>query len=165
MRYDKVIIITTLATIGLILILYTLRTEEARGLPNPSATSTPGEIPAAYIEQDEKADTEGPFPTAAGSGIAGTILVGPSCPVARVDTPCPDTPFAAEITILRDGTETEYAKTYSNELGTFSVSLAPGKYKLRVRGDSAFPKCTTVPVIVQPGQRTKVTIMCDSGIR
>ena len=60
-------------------------------------------------------------------------------------------------------------RTDSN--GVFTFSLAPGTYDVEAQGGNPYPLCAaaqnpdTQHVIVQAGQMTSLSIMCDNGIR
>ena len=101
-----------------------------------------------------------------GTGIAGTVTIGPMCPVVQEGTPCPDQPFQATIVILdEDGDEvTEFE---SAEDGTFSLRLPPGRYTVVPQSPNAGapPVAAEQEVEVRDGQYAHVDIQYDSGIR
>jgi hypothetical protein len=99
------------------------------------------------------------------SGVTGLVLIGPMCPVMRVDEPCPDHPFAATL-VIRDSEGRELCAVSSGEDGHFLVGLPPGSYELiPVTGPSGLPAAAPQWVAVAPGQYTTVTVSYDSGIR
>jgi hypothetical protein len=99
------------------------------------------------------------------SGIAGLVLIGPMCPVMRVDEPCPDQPFAATL-IIRDSQGRELCTAASGEDGHFVVGLPPGSYELiPLTGPGGLPAAASQWVTVAPGQYTDATVSYDSGIR
>jgi len=102
----------------------------------------------------------------ASTGVEGVMTIGPTCPVQRVDQPCPDRPFAGEVSV-RDGSGGEVADVHADAAGHFRVDLAAGTYQLVPLsphpGMPPFGKPQTVTVV--PGQYTQVTIEYDSGIR
>ena len=99
------------------------------------------------------------------SGITGLVLIGPMCPVMRVDEPCPDQPFAATL-IVRDSQGRELCAVSSGEDGHFLVGLPPGSYELTpLTGPGDLPSAASQWVAVAPGQYTDVTVSYDSGIR
>ena len=92
-------------------------------------------------------------------------MAGPTCPVERLDSPCPDRPVAATI-VVRDASGKEVASVRSGSNGTFEIRLAPGTYVLngiRSVGLHRVAKPTTVTVL--QGRFTAVTITFDTGIR
>jgi len=117
--------------------------------PTPSPTSSPP-------------TTGAPSPPA-GTGAYGTVSAGPTCPVERVDHPCPPRPVSAEVDARQGGRTV--ASTTSNAQGDYSIRLAPGGYTLVVVTNSAFPRCNPVDVTVPPGSPVRADISCDTGIR
>jgi len=121
--------------------------------PTPFATVTPSATPAAT-----------PTPPQAGAtGIEGLVTVGPTCPVERPESPCPDRPLAARITIWRG--DTQVAEIRSGDDGRFLVLLRPGDYRIVGETEGTFPRGTTVEVTVAAGRLTQVLLQYDSGIR
>jgi hypothetical protein len=101
-----------------------------------------------------------------GSGIQGMVEVGPSCPVERINSPCPPHPLAATV-VVRDGRGAEITRFHSGADGRFRVDLAPGTYSLlglRV-GSSLLPRPIPASVTVTPATYTVVNVEYDSGIR
>lgn len=101
-----------------------------------------------------------------GSGIEGTVLRGPMCPVVREDEPCPDQPFASSFHVF-DAKDKKITTFQSDKQGHFRLVLAAGEYAI-VPDESApilFPKNQRKTVVVQPNQFTDVTLLFDTGIR
>ncbi len=100
------------------------------------------------------------------SGIEGLVTIGPTCPVERIDTPCPDKPYQATIVVNDEGGN-EVARGQSGEDGRFKVVLAPGTYTLEPQASSqgGYPFAKEQQVEVQAGAFTQVSIQFDSGIR
>jgi hypothetical protein len=99
------------------------------------------------------------------SGITGLVLIGPMCPVMRLDKPCPDHPFAATL-IIRDSQGRELCAVSSGQDGRFLVSLPPGSYEVvPLAGSGGLPWAASQWVAVAHGQYTDVTVSYDSGIR
>lgn len=113
--------------------------------------------------------TVGPvaIPTPASSGIRGTILLGPTCPVMRdpPDPQCADKPFATTILVYRTGSNTVMATGKSTANGTFEISLPSGTYTLAVRGGTVLPRCSPVDAVVGQSGYVTANISCDTGIR
>jgi len=98
------------------------------------------------------------------SGVKGIVVLGPTCPVERADSPCPDQPLAATIKAARpDGSVARTAHSGSN--GRFTMALEPGTYTLRVTGTGGVQ--VSRPITVTVPQRGWITanVMVDSGIR
>ena len=100
----------------------------------------------------------------AGSGIRGTVLAGPTCPVERAGNPCPDKPIVADVRVVRaDGSVA--AATRSGTDGRYSVAVAPGRYTVQATSSSAFSGCRPVDVTVSQGAYATADVSCDTGIR
>ena len=102
--------------------------------------------------------------TPAPGGIEGQVLIGPNCPVVQVNSPCPDQPYQATISVL-DQNGSEVMQFQSDGQGLFRVSLVPGAYTLVPLSPNALPYAQEQTVMVVSGQFTQVTITYDSGIR
>ncbi|MCU1455038.1 MAG: carboxypeptidase regulatory-like protein [Acidimicrobiales bacterium] len=101
-------------------------------------------------------------PTATAT-VTGSVVSGPSCPVAHADTPCPDRPVGKGAVVARVGGHEAGRGTISSA-GRFQLSLPPGSYELTPEGTGILT-CATVEVPVAVGQTTPVTLRCDTGIR
>ncbi len=101
------------------------------------------------------------------SGIEGTVVIGPVCPAERVNEPCPDKPFEAEIAVTLNEGGRKVATFRSDREGKFKVKLEPETYKLipAMPNPGAPPYAEPQVVEVAPGKYTRVTIKYDSGIR
>jgi hypothetical protein len=100
------------------------------------------------------------------SGIRGTVLLGPTCPVETLESPCPDRPLAdVEIRVLRGGDVV--ATVRSDGEGRFAVALDPGRYELQAVVEEGGPGMSAKPVdvLVTNGAFTEVNVPVDSGIR
>jgi hypothetical protein len=100
------------------------------------------------------------------SGIQGQVTIGPTCPVERIDDPCPDLPLAATL-LVQDVFGNDLLTVQSGEDGFFSVSLEPGQYTLVPLSPSpgAPPYAAPQVVSVLPGGYTFVVVSYDSVIR
>lgn len=100
------------------------------------------------------------------SGIRGMVLMGPMCPVARPDQPCPDQPYEAVI-VVKNATGEEVSRTTSAPDGRFSLDLPPGTYRIVPLSppDSPFPFAGELTVTVSPAVWTMLDISYDTGIR
>jgi hypothetical protein len=97
------------------------------------------------------------------SGIVGTVVAGPTCPVERPESPCPDRPVGdARVTAKDDGTT---KTTRSDASGAFRLRLKPGTYVVTATSDGLLGGCDEQPVRVAKRRYTRVTITCDTGIR
>jgi hypothetical protein len=100
------------------------------------------------------------------SGIEGTVLTGPSCPVLREGSPCPDRPVVAKLTVT-NGSRVTILTAISGSDGRFKIGLAPGAYIVSAArpGVARFGQSGPVMVTVRSGAYTNVKIVIDSGIR
>jgi hypothetical protein len=99
------------------------------------------------------------------SGIQGMVLLGPMCPVLKSDSPCPDRPIEAEITVTT--LEGEVVATgHSDTDGRYRISLAPGSYTVTAkRPDGAFGASKPATVEVSADSYVRLDVLVDSGIR
>lgn len=135
-----------------------------------TATATPTVRAASTATQTVRANTTpGPIATSTpvpsgDSGIDGTVTIGPTCPVERVESPCPDRPYEVAIKVF-DGRGREVAQARSDSAGRFRLVLSPGTYTLRPPQTGVPPSAAEQTVEVTPGRFTAVHIAFDSGIR
>jgi hypothetical protein len=110
--------------------------------------------------------TPSPSTSAAGAvtGLQGTVSAGPTCPVERVDSPCPPRPLSAEVD-ARDPAGRLAAMSRSGSDGRYRLPLPPGQYTLTVASSGSFPRCPTPTATVVAGRLATVDISCDTGIR
>jgi hypothetical protein len=98
--------------------------------------------------------------------IAGTVLLGPMCPVETEASPCPDEPLPG-IEVKAIGSNGGVAATaVSDEEGRFSMRVAGGDYTLEaVLDDDPSRSARPVEVSVESGAKVEVDVPVDSGIR
>ena len=110
---------------------------------------------------EEPAGSEGPLGT-----IRGSVLLGPTCPVETVTSPCPDRPLAGVRVraMMDDGSL--HASAVSDADGRFVMDVTPGTYTLvaSVEGDPA-RSAAPIRVEVGPGEVVHTDVLVDSGIR
>ena len=101
-----------------------------------------------------------------GTGVRGTVEVGPTCPVERINSPCPPQPLAATI-VVRNPAGTEVTRVHSGADGHFQVDLNPGTYTLvgLTIGGSFLPRPIPTTVTVTAGSYTTANVEYDSGLR
>jgi hypothetical protein len=102
------------------------------------------------------------------SGIVGTVILGPTCPVgsepgAYDPVPCL-TPYAAQLVVL-DANNRVAARVSSTDDGSFRVDLPPGDYVITPLGGDPFPIAQPLNVRVTVGEYVAVQVNYDSGIR
>lgn len=127
-------------------------------IPIPGEAGTATSLPPTLTQPP-------PTATPAPSGIEGQTLMGPACPgPVRVDTPCPDTPVQATLTILNLAGE-QVTQIKSDEQGRFTLRLPPGTYTLQPEPLNAVQHGMPISATVTAGEMLSVTITYDSGIR
>jgi hypothetical protein len=101
-----------------------------------------------------------------GTGIQGIVQVGPTCPVERINSPCPPHPIATTV-VVRTAAGGEVTRFRSGTDGHFKVDLAPGTYAVvgLTVGSSMLPRPIPTSVTVTSGTYTTISVEYDSGIR
>ena len=102
----------------------------------------------------------------ANTGLAGTVTLGPVCPVVQVNHPCPDQSYQATLTILTS-TGKQVKQFTTDADGKFQIPLAPGDYILHPETpeNQPMPFAQEQPFSVVAGQFTQIEVVYDSGIR
>ena len=108
----------------------------------------------------------GSSPASPPSGVQGIVLVSPTCPVERLNSPCPPRPIAVTI-VVDDSQGTEVARGQSGGDGRFKIDVRPGTYTLSGLNVNHSPLPRPIPktITVAQGSYTNVTLEYDSGIR
>lgn len=107
-------------------------------------------------------------PAAGSSGITGTILLGPTCPVQRdpPDPQCADKPYATSLVVTTVSGERIIKELTSDSNGEFRVAVPPGEYAIRAAATAdTLPRCDEQLVVVRASEYTATTLRCDTGIR
>lgn len=103
------------------------------------------------------------------SGIRGSVLIGPTCPVQTIQPApeCGDRPFAATMDLRVASTGRLVRVVRSNRLGRFLVRLPAGTYSMVPRPGPGIARPITArrTVRVLVHRFTYVRILYDSGIR
>jgi hypothetical protein len=103
------------------------------------------------------------------SGIRGTVLLGPTCPVEvspgdNNPVPC-ITPYVATLVVL-DSEGVKVATITSGADGRFQVNLTPGVYVVTPEsGTDTYPIAQPQSVTVASGLFTEIQVNYDTGIR
>jgi len=105
-----------------------------------------------------------PTSTPTDSGIEGQVLIGPMCPVVQAGTECPDQPYQATLTVLKQNGQ-EVMSFETDKDSRFRVTLPPGEYILHPESPNAMPFAGEQTFTVLPGEFTQITVKYDSGIR
>ena len=103
------------------------------------------------------------------SGVRGTVLLGPTCPVMREppDPNCADKPYATIVQVIAIGSpkSSPFATVETDKEGRYKVMLPPGEYALQPVGGSVMPRCGTKNVTIEPDVILETDLSCDTGIR
>jgi hypothetical protein len=99
------------------------------------------------------------------SGVRGTVLYGPLCPVIRAGTPCPDRPWQGSVQAYTQDGATAVGSAPTDKQGTFTLPLNPGIYLVTPVTPDGPPTAKFRQVRVEPGAFVEVTLQVDSGIR
>lgn len=99
------------------------------------------------------------------SGIQGTVVSGPTCPVEQPGTTCAERPESALIRVTKSGSSTTAGVGRTDSNGKFRLTFAPGRYTVTAQAPGAFGGCKPVEVTVPDKTFVAVKIVCDSGIR
>jgi hypothetical protein len=128
-------------------------------VPSPVASSTPGPL----IKPSPV-----PEPSKMTSGVDGFATIGPTCPVMRIppDPACADKPYKTTLVLAstiigRNGG----VLIFTDERGYFSHDLGPGTYIIRAQSSTQLPRLSPVSFTVKEGERVKLNLQFDSGIR
>jgi len=135
---------------------------KVRALPTPSLVPPQTPVPTAASTPDAVPIQSA---TAAETGIEGNVLLGPTCPVQRVDSPCPDRPYVATIDVVDATSGATAATVTSGDDGRFRVLVPAGTYRLVPRNTGTLPHGTEVSVTVVEGLLSEAQVNYDSGIR
>ncbi len=104
-------------------------------------------------------------PGTVGTGIKGTVILSPTCPVERQGQTC-EKPYATVVGIFKTSNTTTPEQVISTDAqGTFLTEIQPGKYLLQAHGGSPYPRCADQTITVSENSWTTVKIICDTGIR
>jgi Carboxypeptidase regulatory-like domain len=98
------------------------------------------------------------------SGIAGVIQAGPTCPVERLGSACPDTPLPG-VSVKASRTDGWTAQAKTDDRGRFRLPVPPGRYLVTAITKTVPPVAQPVSVEVTEGAFAEVTIEVDTGIR
>ncbi len=116
------------------------------------ATPTPTLAPASNVQTGK---------------LRGHIVAGPTCPVQRVDSPCPPRPVVGRAIYVKDQQTGNLLQTLTSDVnGYFGVDLKPGTYivevaKVGIESDRSGPHKITLVA----GQTVVLEIEIDTGMR
>lgn len=102
------------------------------------------------------------------SGIRGTVLLGPTCPVVMdpPDPNCADKRYATKLVVTTSDQSRVIKEFSSGADGTFSTELPPGEYAIRsAAAANVLSYCSHEAFKVVADKFTEITVSCDTGIR
>jgi hypothetical protein len=102
------------------------------------------------------------------SGIRGTVLLGPTCPVVMdpPDPQCADKPYKTNLVLTTADQSRVITEFGSDANGKFSVKIEPGRYAIRsAAAANILPYCSHDTFKVEMNKFTDITVSCDTGIR
>lgn len=103
-----------------------------------------------------------------GTGIAGTVIAGPACPVQKTppDPSCADRPVAGAVLVIRTQPGAEVVRLTTDASGAFATTLPAGDYVIEPQSVSGLMGTPAAqPVTVPTGGIATVEIVYDTGIR
>lgn len=130
-----------------------------------TGTSTTTDLSAAIEGDISTSEGQGILPYK--SGIAGSVMQGPTCPgpMRENDSECADKPLATLVAIYRVSDPVHAIVIMdTNPKGEFTAALPPGDYIVGA-GESDLPRCASENITVLPDVYADVTIECDTGLR
>jgi hypothetical protein len=94
-------------------------------------------------------------------------VVDGGCPVLRLDSPCPDRPLQARLTVTDAASGNVVATAETDPAGHFRIPLPPGQYTVRATNPTGapLPRAAPTTATIASGRYTTLTIRFDSGIR
>jgi hypothetical protein len=94
-------------------------------------------------------------------------VVDGGCPVVRADSPCPDRPLQARLTVTDTSSGSLVATADTDPAGHFRIPLPPGQYLIRAANANGapLPRAAPTTTTVGPARYSTLTIRFDSGIR
>jgi Immunoglobulin-like domain of bacterial spore germination len=143
-----------------------LKKDNPSGLPEHDNAL---EIPIIFATLDTQTQVPPATILPYNSGIQGTVLLGPTCPVMRnpPDPNCADKPYLTTVQVVRVGSSKSapFATVETDKNGKYILMLPPGDYSVQAVGGTTLPRCASENITVRPGIVTLVTLSCDTGIR
>ena len=112
--------------------------------------------------------TQAPPAASLPSGVKGTAILGPACPIERTspDTSCADHAYVGKLQLM-DQTGSKVLNAFSTAKdGTYRLEAAPGTYVIRSPLIvNVFPSCSSGTIVIKAHAYTTMRVTCDSGVR
>jgi hypothetical protein len=136
---------------------------------NPTRRGPPADFPVFLGARGRAPTPSFRLQRPALTGVAGRILIGPTCPVVTPSCP-PAKPGKGTVRIetaprSRRGGGQLVKRVKSDQHGRFSTTLRAGSYMLVVEKASGYPVPKPSVVDVEAGVVSQVTLALDTGIR
>lgn len=99
--------------------------------------------------------------------VTGSVIAGPTCPVVTEppQSGCNERPVASAVMVVADANGAEVARVTSAADGTFSVALAPGRYRLLPKPVQGLMGTAPEQAFTVGERDPKLTVTYDTGIR
>lgn len=112
---------------------------------------------------------EATSPKTSNSGIRGTVLLGPTCPVVMdpPDPQCAERPYKTSLVVTTVDGARVIKQFSSDDSGKFEVKIEPGEYAIRsAAAANILPYCASNGTVrVNTNSYSEITVNCDTGIR
>ena len=109
-----------------------------------------------------------PVPVLDRTGISGTAVAGPVCPVEKdpPDPACAARPVGGAVIVIRDPAGSEVARVTTAADGTFFIELAAGGYVVEPQAvNGLMGTARPQSVAVKGGAASSIKLDYDTGIR
>lgn len=157
-----------------VIFTFSLQAVQCANYDDPRKTACENErssfdLDSAVDRMAKTVQIEAISPKISDSGIRGTVLLGPTCPVERIppDPVCADKPYKTNLTLTTADQSRVITEFNSDANGKFTVKIQPGEYAIRsAAAANILPYCASNNTIkVSANMFTDATVFCDTGIR
>jgi hypothetical protein len=105
-------------------------------------------------------------PSGPGSAVVtGTVTAGPTCPVERAGSPCPNRPVQGASVQAADREGHVVAETLTGTHGSYTLTVRPGVYTITATNAGGYRSIARRRVSLASGERRSVDLVVDTGIR
>jgi Carboxypeptidase regulatory-like domain len=101
---------------------------------------------------------------AASAQIVGAVTAGPSCPVERAASPCPNRPVPGALVRALHGLSA-VASTRADAQGRYRLTVDPGDYTVVATNMGGLSSTAQRHITVVANSTTTADLVVDSGIR
>lgn len=101
--------------------------------------------------------------------LSGIVTIGPNCPVAQLNNPCPTQPSAYAARKILVYTETKSKLLFTVDIdsqGSYVIDLAPARYTIELK-PSGIDHTSDLPKVIDIRANTvvRIDVSIDTGIR